>query len=387
MVGLSTQPTWTAREPNLVQTPDCSISTFQMSDTYIVNQIPARTIQKDGQEYLFFSGTSYLGLSQRSEFQQLVIDAIGRYGTVFGSSRNGNLRIGVYEEAEEKLAEYVGAPAALTLSSGMMAGQAVVALLQSQNHAFVYGPNAHPAVWQGPSVTLPTLSFTDWTAQLPTQLSALKSAELAAKPVAVLVNALDAVCSSYYAFDWVENLPDDYPITLVVDDSHGLGVLNDGRGIWPQIPYKANVRLVVTASLAKAMGLPGGVVFSDADTIANLRRSAFFGACSPMPPAYLDAYLNADHLYSQGRDRLHQNLLLAEKLLLPTGLFRHATGYPVFFTEHDDLYSHLLERNIFIYSFAYPTAADRANTRIVISAFHEFDDIHKLAEGIYQYVL
>ncbi|GAB3491647.1 hypothetical protein GCM10027341_04900 [Spirosoma knui] len=361
-----------------------------MSDTFTIDHLPGRTIQYNGSNYLFFSGTAYLGLPQHPAFQQLVLDSIRRYGSVFGSSRNGNLRIGVYEEAEAKLAAFVGAPAALTLSSGMMAGQAVVRLLEGQNHVFVYGPKAHPALWNQPTVTLPTASFADWVAQLPGQLRAIARENHPEQPIAVFVNSLDAVCSDYYAFDWVDTLPAELPITLIVDDSHGLGVLNDGRGIWPQIPQKTDtsgkqLRLLVTASLAKAMGLPGGAVLGDSKLIAELRQSAFFGACSPIPPAYLDAYLKADHLYTEGRERLQQNVLLAEKLLLPTGLFRHAMGYPVFFTEQDDLYPHLLAHNIFIYSFAYPTAADRANTRIVISAFHEFADVQQLAERVYTY--
>ncbi|MFD2936798.1 aminotransferase class I/II-fold pyridoxal phosphate-dependent enzyme [Spirosoma flavum] len=356
-----------------------------MSEIFHINKLPNRTITHNGQEYLFFSGTAYLGLPQHPNFQQLMVESIHQYGTVFGSSRNGNVRIEVYEEAEAKLAGRTGAETALTLSSGMMAGQVVINWLRGQHTAFVYAPSAHPALWNEPTVALPQLSFAEWTAQLPEQLRTV-----APGPVAILTNALDAVCSDYYDFDWLNDLPDHRPITLIVDDSHGLGVLNDGRGIWPQIPRKPNrlseIRLVVTASLAKAMGLPGGVVFGDINTIATLRQTAFFGACSPMPPAYLDAYLRADALYAEGYERLQKNLLLAEELLLPTGLFRHAKGYPVFFTEDDELYAYLLKNNILIYSFAYPTIADRANTRIVISAFHTLDDIQTLARAVNDYI-
>ncbi|GAB3784154.1 8-amino-7-oxononanoate synthase [Spirosoma horti] len=353
-----------------------------MSAIFHIDQLPNRTIDHDGQAYLFFSGTAYLGIPQHPDFHQLMMESMRRYGTVFGSSRNGNVRIGVYEEAESKLASRIGAESALTLSSGMMAGQVVTNWLRSQAHTFVYAPKAHPALWHAPMVTLPQLAFADWTAQLPDQLSALPPG-----PVAILVNSLDAVCSDYYDFDWVNQLPADRPITLVVDDSHGLGVLNNGRGIWPSIPHesvadRASVRIVGTGSLAKGMGLPGGVVFGDAATIQSIRQTAFFGACSPMPPACLDAFLHADALYEEGQERLQRNIKLAEQVLLPTGLFHHAADYPVFFTEHDALYAHLLQKNILIYSFAYPTAADRANTRIVISAFHEVADIERLAESI-----
>jgi 8-amino-7-oxononanoate synthase len=353
---------------------------LNMSATFTIDGLPNRTITYQEREYLFFSGTAYLGLPQNPAFQQLLADQIGRFGTVFGSSRNGNLQLSIYEEAEVKLAATIGAEAALTLSSGMMAGQAVVNLLQAQKTEFVYGPKAHPAIWNGPNVNIPSAPFSDWAAQLPDQLQ-----KIAPGPVAVLVNSIEAVRSEYYSFDWVDDLPTDRPITLVVDDSHGLGVLNNGRGIWPQVSQKPNVNLIVTASTAKAMGLPGGVILGNTETLNKLRGTAFFGACSPIPPVYLAAYLQAGTLYEEGRDKLHQNLMLAEKLLVPTGLFTHAKGYPVFFTEQDDLYPFLLERDVFIYSFAYPTATDRANSRIVISAFHELADIQKLAECVYAY--
>lgn len=367
-----------------------------MTEVFTIDHLPGRTIHHEGRNYLFFSGTAYLGLPQHPAFRQLLIDGIGRYGTAYGSSRNGNLRLGVYDEAEARLADLVGGPegrpvAALTLSSGMMAGQVVVTYLRSQNTMFLYAPQTHPALWADPVVTLPEESFSDWSVGVAEQVRN----PTAEARVVILANSIDAAHSAYYSFDWVADLPADQSITLVVDDSHGLGVLNDGprgygRGIWPQIAKHPNVRsgqvrLIVTASMAKALGLPGGVVFTDANTLTDLSRTAFFGACSPIPPAYANAFLRADALYAEGRDRLRENLKLAETLLLPTGLFRHANGYPVFFTEHDDLYPFLLEKGIFIYSFAYPTPADRANTRLVISAFHTLDDIQTLANAVYAY--
>lgn len=356
-----------------------------MTDFFRIDALPDRTIRHGERDYLFFSGTAYLGLPQHPVFRQAMVESMGRYGTVFGSSRNGNLQLTIYEEAEASLAVRVGAGAALTLSSGMLAGQAVVQYLRAQDTEFVYGPAAHPAIWATPTVSLPTVSFAAWTAQLPAQLNALASRRTTMGPIAVLVNSIDAVRSEYYHFDWVNDWPADLSITLVVDDSHGLGVLNGGRGIWPQLAANSAINLIVTASTAKAMGLPGGVLLGNPDTMAAVRSTAFFGACSPIPPVYLDTYLRTGNLYAEGRERLHQNVLLAEKLLLPTGLFTHATGYPVFFTEQDDLYEFLLERGIFIYSFAYPTKAHRANTRIVISAFHELADIQRLAECVYAY--
>ena len=359
-------------------------SALTNNDFFDINHLPDRTIDHNGRDYLFFSGTAYLSIPQNESFRQLLTEAMRQYGTVFGSSRNGNLRLTIYEKAEAQLADFASAPAALTLSSGMMAGQAVVNWLRSleqttQPDKIVYAPHTHPALWHGPHQPIPTESFTDWAAKLITQ---------AHHSLIIFTNSLDAVRSHAYPFAWVNELPADRPITLVIDDSHGIGVTGEhGSGIWSQIPQRPNLRLIVTASLAKAMGLPGGVIFAEADTLAAIRQTAFFGGCSPIPPAYLYAFTQAGALYQQAQEKLRQNITMAEQLLLPTGLFQQAGGYPVFYTDHDDLYAFLLEQGIFIYSFAYPTAAHKANTRIVISAFHEPKDIERLALAVGEFVV
>lgn len=356
-----------------------------MSELYhTINHLPNRHIDVDGQHYLFFSGTAYLGIPQHDAFRQLLMNAMQHYGTVFGSSRNGNLQLAIYEKAEAQLAAFAQAPTALTLSSGMLAGQAVINWLQTDQYqpdtnqpTVFYAPHTHPALWQSPHQPLPSLSFAEWTRKIVDEIK---------HPATIFTNSLDAVRSEAYPFDWVNDLPANVPITLIVDDSHGIGVLGEqGNGIWAMIPKRANIRLIVTASLAKAMGLPGGVIFSDVETLAAIRQTAFFGGCSPIAPAYLHAFSQAEAIYRQANERLHQNITLAEQVLLPTGLFRQAAGYPVFYTDHNELYPFLLKQGMLIYSFAYPTTAHKANTRIVISAFHEAEDIGRLAQAIGQF--
>lgn len=350
-----------------------------MPPTLHIDHLPGRTVQHDGQEYLFFSGTSYLGLPQHPTYRQLVTDAMTRYGTVFGASRNGNLRLHIYEEAEAVLARFAAAPAALTVSSGMMAGQLVVQQLRALRPAFLYAPRVHPALWHEPAPPIPAVSFGEWTSRLPTLLDSVP----VDTPVVLLTNSLDAVRSERYGFDWVQGLPDNRPIWLVVDDSHGLGITGPGgSGIWAQLPARPNVTPIVTASLAKAMGLPGGAVLADADTLADLRRSPFFGACSPIPPAYLAAFVRAEPLYAGALQTLRTNVAELEGQLAGLSLFSHEAGYPVFYTEHDGLYAYLLARQLLIYSFSYPTPADKPTTRVVVSALHRPEDLARLANAV-----
>lgn len=345
--------------------------------------MPNRTIELDGQMYLYFSGTAYLGLPQNLHFQTLIQEGLREYGSVYGSSRNGNLQLGIYEQAESKLASWTGAEAALTLSSGMLAGQVAIRQLMLDGYEFWYSPDVHPAVWHLPQVTIPSGTFDEWVDAV------VHSAKTEGKEkVALVTNSVDALRGKLYSFDWVTRLPNDQEWVLLVDDSHGLGVIGkDGKGIWGQIPTVPHVRVIVTASLAKAMGLPGGVVFSDKNTLQTIRATAYFGGCSPIAPDHLYAYLHATDLYERAYQQLRKNIKQCSELLAPLELFTAANGiFPVFYTPHDELYPFLLQRGIFVYSFAYPKPTDRANTRVVLSAWHTENDIETLANACRAFV-
>jgi len=349
-----------------------------------ITHLPDRTIDIDGQEYLYFSGTAYLGLPKNYTFQTLIQEGLHHYGSVYGSSRNGNLQLRIYEQAEAKLAEWTGAGAALTLSSGMLAGQAAIRQLMLEGYEFIYSPDVHPAVWHLPQVEIPKLEFTIWSLQFTAQNH---KSQIANRKLAIVTNSVDALRGKLYDFEWVNDIPENVEVVLLIDDSHGLGVSGtDGQGVWKRIPKRKNISLIVTASLAKAMGLPGGVIFSDSETIQKIRNTAYFGGCSPIAPDHLYAYLHADTLYTDAYTRLQTNIQQFADAVKDMDLFSFTEGYPVFYTHRDELYPFLLERGIFVYSFSYPKPTDKANTRVVICAWHTVEDIQKLSAACREFV-
>lgn len=353
-----------------------------------IDHLPGRSIDLEGKTYLYFSGTAYLGLPHNPDFQDLIQEGLHNYGSVYGSSRNGNLQLTVYDRAEQKLALRAGAEAALTLSSGMLAGQAAIRQLMLDGYEFIYSPDVHPAVWHLPQVEIPKGSFTAWHEQLTgTNRAANRhQSPITNHKLALVTNSVDALRGKLYDFEWVNKLPADKEFVLLVDDSHGMGVTGDGgSGVWGRIPKRKNVRVIVTASLAKAMGLPGGVIFSDAATLQRIRYSAYFGGCSPISPDHLYAYLHADALYADAYKRLQANINRFTDSIRTLNLLSFTDNYPVFYTERDELYPFLLERGIFIYSFSYPKPTDKANTRIVLSAWHTSEDIQQLSEACHDF--
>ncbi|OGX84865.1 aminotransferase class I/II-fold pyridoxal phosphate-dependent enzyme [Hymenobacter coccineus] len=343
------------------------------------DHLPGRTLRTAaGREYLFCSGTGYLGAARSPAFAALLAEGLARYGTNYSSSRGSGVQLSIFAEAEVFLANWAGTAGALTVSSGYLAGQMAVATLAGAGR-FEYAPGTHPAAWlAGQAAPVPPGPHAAWASGLLARLAAG-----APGPVVIVSNSLDPLRLEPYDFVWAAHLPPGRPTTLLLDDSHGLGLTGrTGAGVATLLPaLPPHVRLVVVSSLGKALGVPAGAVLADAAFIAQLRGSPFFGASSPAVPAYLWALLAAERegLYAEARQRLGARVAQFAAAVGPLGLFRHQPGFPVFYTEANALAPFLEARGILISSFAYPTPADACITRVVLNALHTAADVAQVA--------
>ena len=343
------------------------------------SQLPGRTIWTDEHERLYFSGTSYLGIGCNEAFQELLREGMDRYGTIYASSRASNVQLAVYEEAETVLAHLTGAEVALTFSSGFQAGQATVQQLADQR-CFLYAPGTHPAVWRTTADGRHG-DFSAWADTIVEQKAALDT------EVVILANSLDPLFAQKHSFDWIAQLPEDRSITLLVDDSHGLGITGeDGEGIFSTLQSLArpNVTVLVVSSLGKAFGVPGGVVLGPKSFISHLKESPFFTASSPVPPAYLYAFGRAQSLYRQARQQLFANVAHFQEQINHLSLFRSMDRYPVFYTTDNALATAVASQCV-LSSFPYPHPDSTPITRVIVSSLHTREDLDVLEQLLREY--
>ena len=349
-----------------------------MADKVYTDQLPGRTLVVDGEEHLFFSGTSYLGIPGNEAFSSYLQEGLSRYGTNYSSSRNSNVQLRVFEEAEAYLAAYTGAEAAFTMSSGYLAGQALVQTLRDSGH-FIYAPNTHPALWRNPADEVAG----DYDAWVGTMLQQVKA--LSEDHVVLVCNSLDPLKARNHGFSWLSALPVDKQVTLIVDDSHGFGVTGvDGAGIFGQLKARLqpNMRLVVASSMGKALGIPAGVILGDKELVTQLRHSHYFGGASPAIPAYLYAFLQCQEAFREARQKLFSNIAFFLEHLQRPEHFSYFERYPVFGTSHHSLAAYLQEQKVIISSFRYPTPSDEPITRVILNSQHTKEDLQRLTELI-----
>lgn len=339
-----------------------------------------RTVSYQGSEYLFFSGTAYLGMGNVEEFEKLIMEGISKYGISHGLSRGNNVRLHVYRQFETYFAEKAGAEKSLVWSSGYLAGTAAVRYLSKQvDHIFV-APDTHPAIL--PEDIKPD-SFTGhavWAENCRT-----KAEKLPASRILILANAVDPLKPSIHNFDWVGNLPDKHAYTLLVDDSHAFGVLGQGLfgtySTWKHLP----VRLLVSGSLGKGLSLPAGILLGDRAIIDNIEETNIFRSSSPPAPGYLHAFIQAKHLYQHQQEKLAQNISLFKELASFFPNIHSDGGFPVFSFSDQTWPAKLFQAGIIISSFPYPNPTDPLANRIVASASHypeDFIHLHKVLSGL-----
>jgi 8-amino-7-oxononanoate synthase len=361
---------------------------------YNTNLLPSRTITINNQEYLWFSGTSYLGMPHHQGFRENFMLAFTRYGTSWGSSRNNNIRLDIYEKAEIELAKFAQMPAALTVSSGMWAGQLVVNFLQKPNTKFFFAPKTHPALWNGASLQLEDwekgLSYAQWASVIVEKVK-----ECDAENIVICSDSVGSPYVEAFDFQWINELSEGGNITVVVDASHSFGIasppspLSCGEGekmaiFAPPLLKKGDwgVRLIITASLNKAMGMTGGVILSDSETVSSIRQSPMFAGASPMMPALLETFVNSLGYFTEQQQKLFENITYFNSLIPQNSFLDSIENYPAYCTHQLGVHEFLKENGIMTACFPYPTATDLPVTRLVISALHLEKDLVQLATAI-----
>ncbi len=332
-----------------------------------VNQFPDRSIEIDNQSYLYFGGTSYLGLPTHPDFQNLLIKNIRQWGTAYGSSRSANIQLSAYENGERFLARFIQSEATLTISSGMLAGKLVIEALTSQADSFFHFPNTHQAL-KAPN----SEPFFIEDQLNPRLLNSV------AEKITVLADAVPSFQIQAIDFSILNSIPPHKEISLVVDESHSLGILGEhGCGIFSSIDLPNIKRKIMVASLGKAFGLTGGVIAGDLDFISRLQELDTFVSSAGMNAAFVQTMADAETIYLNQHQKLKENLRYINTTLKHNNKVSFNPDYPVIYPTFENITKILESNKIIITNFKYPTD-NKVLNRIIITANHQKEDLDKI---------
>ena len=348
-----------------------------MRDHYLDSGI-GRMVQIEGKDYLYFSGTSYLGIGQDMDFLDILANNLFEFGANHGQSRINNVKLHVFEDFEENFAMSAGAEAAAVLSSGYLAGIAAWKSLVADADEIWIAPDAHSAITPDGLIAPTQFDFTQW------KKHCLEQADvLSARRILIIGNAVNPFSCEIHDYGWVREIAKKHQVSQLIDDSHAFGTLGKSiYGTYQDWAYP-RVNLVVSGSLGKGLGLPAGIILGSDAQINKIKETSLFGGASPGSPAYLRTFLDMEDLYLEKKRWLSDACGIFAQETAKISQIKGSRHFPAFIYTDDDWVKEFEKAGIITSSFSYPTAQSPSANRIVISGFHEMEDLMYLNDIIH----
>lgn len=275
----------------------------------------ATTSELGGCRLVAFGGCNYLGLAQHPRVTAAAGAAIARFGLSTSASREttGNTRL--HQDLETTLTSFCGHAAGLLVPDGYIANLAAMqALARLGVRDAVIDERAHASLRDAAAMA-------DMRVHPYPHRNASHAGREIARCPGPAVLATDSVFAADGAIAPAMDLravirPQDH---LLLDDCHGFGVLGrNGRGLANELGLRSD-RLLVTTTLAKALGCAGGMVMgSNAIIVAARAHSTAYICTTPCSPVLAAAALEAVRVLDDEpslHERLRSNIASLRRML------------------------------------------------------------------------
>jgi glycine C-acetyltransferase len=350
----------------------------------------AARVRMEGRgEVIILSSNNYLGLCNEPAVVRAGKEALDRFGAGTASVRFICGTFTIHRELEAACARLVGTPTSLSFVSAWNANEALPATLLGENDIVISDQLNHASIIDAVRLAK-AITKCQSAVYRHADLADLDAKLAAARDRRVKMVITDGVFSMEGA---IARLPDllqlcrKHEAVLVVDDSHGTGVLGQtGRGTAEHFGVAGEVD-IITSTLGKALGgAAGGFVAASAavcDYLTQRARPQLFSNALP-PTVAASALASIEYLeaHPERVAALRANAQYFRAQLLELG-FKPLPGetpiIPVILGETaaairmSDL---LLAEGVFVTGFGYPVVPQgQARVRCQISAAHTRADL------------
>jgi len=330
-------------------------------------------------ETIVLSSNNYLGLADHPDVVRAGIEGLERYGAGTASVRFICGTFAPHLELERDLAELSATEAALTYVSCWNANEAAIPTLADERTVIVSDELNHASIIDGVRLAKPAGKLVYGHSNMSELRDALRSLEKGQRAL-ILTDGVFSMEGDLARIPDILELARAHGATVLVDDSHGVGVVGKtGRGVAEHFGALGQVD-VVTGTLGTALGgAAGGYVAASAevcDLLAQRSRPQLFS--NALPPTVACSAREAVHVLRTRPDlvaRLRENTCWFRGALRDAGfapLDGEAAIIPIIVGETAraiELSEQLLERGVFVTGFGYPVVPEgTARIRVQMSA-------------------
>ncbi len=238
----------------------------------------------NGREMGMYASYSYLGLVGHPRINAAAIEAVDRYGTGTHGVRSLAGTLTLHRELEDTIAEFKGAEAAVTYTSGYATNLTVVSTLLGRNDYVISDKLNHASIVDG--CLMSGAKFLRFRHNDMEALEARLKQIPSGSAKLVVADSVFSMDGDIVDFPKMVTLCRNYDAWLMIDEAHSLGVLGKtGRGIEEHFGMEGSIDIKM-GTLSKTIPSVGGYVAGSKELINYLRhasRAYIFSAA--LPPA------------------------------------------------------------------------------------------------------
>ena len=397
----------TATAPNFASRTHTILETLRQSGQLkhlqtIEGPMDATVKLKGHGEVACFCSNNYLGLANHPDVVQAGVDGLRKYGAGTASVRFICGTFDCHHTLEATIAKFYGVEAAYTFTSCWNANEAIFPTLCEPGDIIVSDELNHASIIDGIRLAvsikkglLRTVYKNGDLAALETRLAEARANPAVTGTIWVVTDGVFSMEGSLANLPKIREVCDRFGALLVVDDSHGTGVMGKtGRGTHEHWNMPATRVDYFTGTLGKALGGGAGGYIAGSreamDLLVQRGRPTLFSNALPCTIA-CSAQKAIEILMREPQrvDKLRGNVAAAragireagfEVLESPTAIcpiIVHDTAKAIAMSKR------LLELGVFVIGFGYPVVPEgHARLRVQISAAHEPEHIQRLVDGL-----
>jgi glycine C-acetyltransferase len=346
----------------------------------VLESLQGPVVQMAGRgEVIVLSSNNYLGLASHPDVVRAAVAGIERYGAGTASVRFICGTFAPHVELEQDLAELSGTEAALTYVSCWNANEAAIPTLSDERTAILSDELNHASIIDAVRLAKAERKVRYAHSDMTELRDALRACDRRQRKL-IVTDGVFSMEGDLARLPDILELARAYDATVLVDDSHGVGVVGrTGRGVVEHFGVVGHVD-VITGTLGKALGgAAGGYVASThdiCDLLAQRSRPQLFS--NALPPTVACSARAAVHVLRtqpQLVGKLRENTRWFRAALRERGfapLDGEAAIIPIVVGETAraiELSQRLLDRGVFVTGFGYPVVPEgAARIRVQMSA-------------------
>ena len=347
------------------------------------------SVERDGKELISFCCNDYLGLSQHPKVVEAAHKALDEYGAGAGAAPLVTGTHPLLRELEIRLARFKGTDDAVVFGSGYLANVGIIPALIGADDLILADELSHICLLSG--TWLSRADFVRFAHNDLEQVKALLAERRASyKHCLIVTEGVFSMDGDQAPLEELSALAAEYDAWLMVDDAHGLGVINGGKGGGYRADGSAIPIDLRMGTLSKAIGGYGGYVCASqpvVDLIRNRARSYIYTTC--LPPSVIAGDIAALDIIENDKELCERPMALARQFTEALGLPEpESCIVPIIVGAEStalDAARSLAEQGFQITAMRPPTVPKgTSRLRITFTAMHREEDVRRLADAVKQ---